>query len=88
MRKGVLNVKDGILSQLYLSNYTYLVRINGETLCACKEKPIRKKNSLMWTIYEGDCLIQENGLFKEVRVLDKEPISIIKLLKRRGIIDD
>ena len=42
----------------------------------------------MWIIAEGDCLIHDVGLFKEVRVLDNEPISIIKLLKRRGIIDD
>lgn len=88
MRTGFLNVKDGILSQLYLSNYTYLVRITRETLCACKKKPIRKKNSLMWTITEGDCLIQDVELFTEVHIFDNKPTSIMKLLKRRGIIDD
>lgn len=82
------NVKDGILCQLYLNNYTYLVWTNRGILCACKKKPTRKRNSLVWIIAEGDCLIHDVGLFKEVHVLDNEPISIIKLLKRRGIIDD
>lgn len=88
MMADSFNVKDGILCQLYLNNYTYLVRTTMGILCACKKKPIRKRNSLVWIIAEGDCLIHDVGLFKEVHVLDKEPISIIKLLKRRGIIDD
>lgn len=84
MMADSFNVKDDILCQLYLNNYTYLVWTNRGILCACKKKPIRKRNSLVWIIAEGDCLIHDVGLFKEVHVLDKEPISIIKLLKRRG----
>lgn len=40
------NIKDGILCQLYLNNYTYLIRTNRGILCACKKKAYKEKEQL------------------------------------------
>lgn len=82
----IFNIKHNFLLQLYTCDYRYLVRSGRGLLWACTEKPIKEKDSVCWIVDKEACPIQDYHLFKEICVLNTEPLNIEEVLNERGLL--
>lgn len=83
---AIFNIKQDLLLRLYGVGYNYLIRMNRGLLWACTEKPIKEKNSVCWIIGKKACPIQDYHLFKEICVLNAEPLNIEEVLNAWGLL--